>query len=135
MTQAMVDLQTLRKTQKVENNELCSFMKAHKISSDLTMRVKLMLVTEWTTSVRPENSILALRRLPESLREDIQEESRAPHLCGAHDLFRRLYVHFPNTVREICCTAMTEVVSRRDDRLFSCGVACVRMLIINHGSA
>lgn len=134
ITQSMFDLQNLHKTRNIERKELCSFLRDRNISNGLAMRVKICLDEEWTSSIRPEADIMALGRLPDSLRCDISEESHAPFLCS-HGMLCGMYLYFPRAIRDMCCNAMSEVVAKRSDRVFSSGLSCTRVLIITHGSA
>jgi len=131
MTNAMIELQSMRHEQQVQNWALLTFLKERRISQGLSYRVKEYIASQKGKEKR-ENEVAWLSNLPENLVMDIHEETRAPILSG-HGLFFLAQIDYPRAYRHICHQSVHQRSFASCDMVFTTGDACDKMFFVELG--
>jgi len=132
-TNAIVQLQGLRSEHAARHASAGDFVRRHRISSPLALRIRRYIGSSGPECVRDTNAD-ALRRSSIELIVDLLEEMRVPAF-SAHPFFVNLRAKHPHLVRELCQEALQPLLRHPDQLVFRAGDVSSRMYVLISGHA
>lgn len=128
ITTAMTKLRNMNGEYERLFGVLRLFMRRHKISTSLMVRMRRHLQYRMLRGQREieEKDVQLLGLLSDPLRMELHCEMYSPLLC-AHPFFHSVSSYSYSSMRQICHVAITETTLSRGDILFTTGDHCERM--------
>lgn len=132
-TSAILEVHELRHDRTVKLNTVREYLKFRHISPELSFKIKTAVDGAFSASA-PQMTMPAetFTLIPEALRMDLDEESRAPILLG-NKFFYALALRNRKTLRRICHKAITELICSIGEKVFERRDSCQHMFCIMTG--
>eukprot|EP00747_Dinoflagellata_sp_TGD_P204070 gnl/TRDRNA2_/TRDRNA2_77725_c0_seq1.p1 gnl/TRDRNA2_/TRDRNA2_77725_c0~~gnl/TRDRNA2_/TRDRNA2_77725_c0_seq1.p1 ORF type:complete len:604 (-),score=71.09 gnl/TRDRNA2_/TRDRNA2_77725_c0_seq1:157-1920(-) len=112
---------------------LCRFLREHKVSTELAIRVKHYYDKDIKTYQEREKASAFLDELPDTLLRELFYETRGKCLIG-HPMLLAFDAHYPQLVRKLCLKTLRPQFISAGETLFTSGDMAKTMLYTTTGS-
>eukprot|EP00928_Gymnodinium_smaydae_P074380 TRINITY_DN5743_c0_g2_i1.p1 TRINITY_DN5743_c0_g2~~TRINITY_DN5743_c0_g2_i1.p1 ORF type:complete len:880 (+),score=130.73 TRINITY_DN5743_c0_g2_i1:114-2642(+) len=133
LTNMMMQLQTLHAERNHQQRCVRSFLCAHNLSTQISVRVRKYLEWKHTMNNKHAHDVEVYNILPLQITLDLQMEVNRPALTS-HVFFARFVEIYPRLSRRLCLEALVQLVPAPDELVFSTMESCYHMYFVCAGN-
>jgi len=133
ITNVMLEASKLADERKTRMRALNRFLQSHRISEDLTARMRNHLSRLKDNQTLSCESERVLQELPAKIQQDVLVEARNGDVI-AHPLFGYFHQNFSRLYRYIVHTGLVAAYTMKSEVVFDRGEACNRMFFMHSGA-